>query len=280
MLLGLAPAIQAGSQATKSPAEPDPTAAVAQAVIAPWRPVFQGIEVCEASTRQPRPLQARALRVDLRSPGIEFLVTPSNGSEPLEVNARTTSDFLREFKCQAAINGSVFAPFAQTNLQPMNIEGLSLSRGDLYSGPEQYHSLMLSTNGRAWIARDAASSAGGFNGLSGFYSLLYRGRNEGTHKERHPRSAAGISQDGRWLILLVIDGRQPGYSEGVTTAETAEWMRRLGAFDALNLDGGGSSALVIEGTNGSPVVLNRPSGGTERRVANHLGIFARKLQEK
>ena len=90
-------------------------------------------------------------------------------------------------------------------------------------------------------------------------------------KTRHPRSAAGVSRNGRYLILMTIDGRQAGYSEGTTTAETAEWIRKLGAYNALNLDGGGSTALVIEGADGSPVVLNRPCGPpvcTELQAAN------------
>ena len=81
---------------------------------------------------------------------------------------------------------------------------------------------------------------------------------------------------------MTVDGRQPGYSEGASTAETAEWMRKLGAYNALNLDGGGSTALVIEGPDGSPMTLNRPCGlppGTQRRVANHLGVFAQPLAE-
>jgi hypothetical protein len=57
-------------------------------------------------------------------------------------------------------------------------------------------------------------------------------------------------------------------------------MRKLGAYNAINLDGGGSTALVIEGPDGLPVVLNRPCGlppGLERRGANHLGVSAQRL---
>jgi exopolysaccharide biosynthesis protein len=117
--------------------------------------------------------------------------------------------------------------------------------------------------------------------LSGFYALLIDGRNNGGMKDRHPRSSVGISRNGRYLILMAIDGRQAGYSDGASTGETAEWMRKLGAFNALNLDGGGSTALAIEGPDGAPVVLNRPCGpppGLERRVANHFGVFAQRLQ--
>jgi hypothetical protein len=74
----------------------------------------------------------------------------------------------------------------------------------------------------------------------------------------HHRTAAGRTRDGR-LIVLVVDGRQPE-SRGVSLEELATIMRRLGAVDALNLDGGGSSALVANG-----VLLNRPVGKTEER---------------
>ena len=74
----------------------------------------------------------------------------------------------------------------------------------------------------------------------------------------HPRTAAGRTRDGS-LILLVVDGRQPE-SRGVNLQELAEIMLDLGAVDALNLDGGGSATLVVNGT-----LLNRPTGGTSQR---------------
>jgi len=80
----------------------------------------------------------------------------------------------------------------------------------------------------------------------------------------HPRTAAGQTGDGA-LMLLVVDGRQPE-SRGVNLQELAEIMRDLGAVQALNLDGGGSTALVVDG-----VLLNRPTGGTaEREVMSAL----------
>ncbi len=74
----------------------------------------------------------------------------------------------------------------------------------------------------------------------------------------HPRTAAGVTEDGA-LILLVVDGRQPE-SRGVSLQELAAIMRGTGAVDALNLDGGGSSALVVNG-----LLLNRPVGDTIQR---------------
>lgn len=260
-----------------------PTDAVAHARISGWKPIFCGVELCEGSTKFPRQLQVRAVRVDLREPTVDFLVTPRIGNGTNAWGGRTTSEFLSEFKCQVALNGSVFDVLAKQRGDPIRVQGLSLSRGDFFESTHRWDALLISTNRRAWIARAPADARGACNGLSGFFALLVNGRNNGTMTSRHPRSAVGITRNGRYLILMAIDGRQPGYSESASTAETAEWMRKLGAYNALNLDGGGSTALVIEGPDGTPVVLNRPCGpppGIERRVANHLGVFAQRLPEK
>jgi exopolysaccharide biosynthesis protein len=80
----------------------------------------------------------------------------------------------------------------------------------------------------------------------------------------HPRTAAGRTAQGQ-LIVMVVDGRQP-LSRGVNLEELARLMRSAGAVDALNLDGGGSSALVVRG-----VLLNRPTGSmAEREVMSAL----------
>ena len=74
----------------------------------------------------------------------------------------------------------------------------------------------------------------------------------------HPRTAAGVTSDGD-LILLVVDGRQP-ISRGLDLNQLAELMISLGAEQALNLDGGGSSTFVAAGA-----VLNKPAGATTLR---------------
>ena len=92
-----------------------------------------------------------------------------------------------------------------------------------------------------------------------------------------PRTAIGINKNGRWLYLVVIDGRQPFYSMGATYKELAKLLKDFGAAFAMALDGGGSSTMVIEDANGGLVILNSPIDsyipGRERPVANHLGIF-------
>ncbi len=86
-------------------------------------------------------------------------------------------------------------------------------------------------------------------------------------KARHPRTAIGFN--GKKLYLFVVDGRQPGYSEGMSLYEVAEAMVALGCTEALNMDGGGSSTLWVRGS-----VANRPSDGRERSVANGLLVFS------
>jgi len=86
---------------------------------------------------------------------------------------------------------------------------------------------------------------------------------------RHPRTALGRTKDGR-LVMVVVDGRyKDRRSVGMTLAELAQLMGDLGCVDALNLDGGGSSTLVISGE-----LINRPEGGTfERPVPAGFGVF-------
>ena len=96
--------------------------------------------------------------------------------------------------------------------------------------------------------------------------------------EAQPRTAVGIGNNDKLLILVVVDGRQPGYSQGVTLAELAQILKDNGAYHAINLDGGGSSTLVVEGAMSRPKVLNSPVNhrlpGMQRAVGNHLGIYA------
>ncbi len=83
---------------------------------------------------------------------------------------------------------------------------------------------------------------------------------------RHPRTAAGFSADSTLFWLVTVDGRQPDYSEGMTLGELAEFLVQLGVHQAINLDGGGSTTMVINGK-----VVNRPAeGGEERAIANAI----------
>jgi exopolysaccharide biosynthesis protein len=110
---------------------------------------------------------------------------------------------------------------------------------------------MIVSNGR--VAIDATAE-----GVAGSYAWAW---------EPQPRTIAGTDKSGR-LILVTVDGRQPGYSDGVTLTQEAGLMRALGAVSAMNLDGGGSTAMAVSGA-----LVNRPSDGTERADGDFVVVL-------
>ena len=122
-----------------------------------------------------------------------------------------------------------------------------------------WESVQQAVGGREWIVRDGAVSIS---------------PHPASADEIHPRSAIGLTADGR-LILATVDGRETGVSAGVRLPELAELMLERGAVSAINLDGGGSSSLVVRraGTE-TPVIVNRPSDGFERPVTNSIQVIS------
>ena len=107
------------------------------------------------------------------------------------------------------------------------------------------------------------------HGIGGNPVLVHDGKAaEFNSRAVHPRTAVGFNDDTAFLVT--VDGRRPGYSKGMSMAELARFMRGLGCREALNLDGGGSTTMWIDGE-----VVNRPSDGRERSVANALVVLRR-----
>lgn len=115
------------------------------------------------------------------------------------------------------------------------------------------------------LTRDVVLAVGGSGDLLKDGAVV---SSEGPNPPRHPRTAVGYNAEK--IILVTVDGRQPGWSIGMTLAELAALMQELGCTDALNLDGGGSTTAWVRGT-----VVNRPSDGRERLIAN--GVLLRSL---
>jgi hypothetical protein len=252
--------------------------------------LYDGVTYRRVVRILPRPMIAHIISIDTRKKGISFLVTPpdSEGDRPL--NARTTSQFLDEFELQIAVNGDGFAPWWSNSpadfyphvgdpVTPLGytasngqVYWLGLNEGDIGIEPTLYISRRnaLSFNNRP----NRISSA-----ISGDRMLVVKGEilPDLDNEELDPRTALGINRNGRYLYIVVVDGRQPFYSDGATFAELAELLRQQGAFMAMAMDGGGSSTLVVEGEEGLPRILNTPIDnyipGRERPVGNHLGIY-------
>jgi exopolysaccharide biosynthesis protein len=253
------------------------TAAHADSVaVNSWNPIFQGIDETSATIDGS---QAFAVRIDLNAPGISFTTTPQSG--PLDTTAQTTSQFMQSTGTQVAINADFFDPCCNATGEAKNLEGLAISNGNLVS-PNQAGMpvLLLTQSNQATIAASPNSLAGVYNAVSGSNIVVANGQNvaptaDNSFDDANPRSVVGVSQNGQFMYLVAIDGREAD-SVGTSLDETAELMLALGAYDALNLDGGGSTALVAD-ENGTPTDLNVPSGGTERFDGNNLGVFANAL---
>jgi exopolysaccharide biosynthesis protein len=197
----------------------------------------------------------------------------------------TVSSFVRSRGLLAGINALPFYPSSDREGEPRTNTGLVISDGVMLSPPHTaFDALVFYPDGSAAIVpQSRVKSADGIaNAVGGFYRVLEGGcltERAANGKERHPRSAVGICAGGRYLYLLVIDGRRPG-SAGSTEAETAVILKRLGASEGLNFDGGGSSALALRYPDGHIRVANTPvhSGipGRERAVAGCLGVGVRK----
>ncbi|MEU7479691.1 phosphodiester glycosidase family protein [Lentzea sp. NPDC042327] len=111
--------------------------------------------------------------------------------------------------------------------------------------------------------------------IGGRQLLVKDGRNVAPVDALHPRTAVGFSRDGRKMVLLTVDGRQGAHLPGLDLRDLADTMIELGAHNALNLDGGGSSTMLAREPGSTALkVVNTPSDGAERPVANGLALYA------
>ena len=141
------------------------------------------------------------------------------------------------------------------------------------AGDAKSYRTRLGTKPKDWAhARDAVGGAGLLL-LDGreFHEWTDEGLAAGFDTTRHPRTVIGEDQSGAvWLIT--VDGRQPSLSLGMTFIELQGLARRLGLRSALNLDGGGSTTMVVQGH-----VVNHPSDATgPRPVSDAILVFPRK----
>jgi hypothetical protein len=249
--------------------------------------LFTGITYERIVRQEPRLMIIHVVVIDLKANGIKVLVTPGDKDSDQPLSARTTSKFLSDFGMSIAINGDGFTPWR--DLGPLGYTphsgdgvspwGFAASRGSIYSqDTDEEPTLYVYQNNKASMNGLVGKI---YNAISGNELLVWNGDPvEGLNtNEAEPRTAVGLDRAGRRMIIVVVDGRQAGYSEGATLAEVAQILKDHKAFRGMNLDGGGSSTLVVRGDDGEPKLLNSPvhggNPGTERPVGNHLGISAK-----
>lgn len=253
--------------------------------------LYEGIIYRRVVRVLPHPMIAHVLTIDTRAKGITFLVTPPDSEGETPLNARTTSQFLEEFDLQIAVNGDKFLPWWSHSPadyyphvgDPVAPSGFSASNGNVYWLGDFEE---VGIEPTLYISRRNVLSFNNqpnrvYNALSGDRMIVVKGEAvpDLNDKSLEPRTAIGMNKSGRYLYIIVVDGRQPFYSAGATFADLAELLLDQGAFVGMSLDGGGSSALVIEGKSGKPKLLNSPIDsylpGRERPVGNHLGIYVK-----
>ena len=257
--------------------------------VTPYTPIYQGISEATATIQASAgTAYAYVMQINLDAPGISFTTTPlTAGGSPggsVETKSQTTAQFLQSTGTQVAINANTFNTCCSTPA-PANetLNGLAISNGQLVS-PDAAGTadlLLSATNQASMAAGGTANLTGISNAIAGFGYVVQNGKNvasgaSGANTASDPRMLVGLSQNDQYLYLVAIDsGSSDG--NGVTGSEEANVMLDLGVYNAINMDGGGSTSMVVQGANGKPDVLESPFTGAERYDGNNLGVYAQPL---
>ena len=273
---------------------------------------FRGIIHIERTEKEPRPMKIHVVTVDLRTPGLRIKVTPHGGS--METVRQATVDFLRQEQAQIAINAHYFLPFPSSSVEAMLV-GFAASDGYVYSAfekPEQSYAILSyspalnidAANFATIVHRDPAFPDGThirekvtvWNAVAGSAQIVTAGVKtiptydgaltpggpghytgaKSWYDQITARTAIGLTQDGRRLVLFTVDGK--GGSLGMKVGEVADVLiKDFEVYDALNLDGGGSTSMAMQMADGSAKLVNVSMDGTTgRKVGSNLAVFVGK----
>ncbi|MBL8891034.1 MAG: phosphodiester glycosidase family protein [Planctomycetaceae bacterium] len=242
-----------------------------------------------------RRLKMHALRIDLQTPKLKFVVTgrAENWGEPMpnfrdevlsefvvRTKRQTTRDFAREQRKNGipvvlAINASPWSPFQSGVSHPFaDRMGLTISNGEVVCPSDGRPSFIVDKTGAVDLQVVSADSNTDhiMVAVSGFSFCLTEGQVCEEDTVLHPRTGLGLSRDKRFLIVVLCDGRQAA-SHGATVHELGGWLKHFGAHNGLNMDGGGSTTLVRwQDAAQEALLVNRPAHG-ERANGSNLGVY-------
>lgn len=227
--------------------------------------------------RQPRPLHIHILKLNLQKQDLEWRVVlgkDPDGDGPAE--AELTSPFQLAKQTDhvlAVVNTNPWSEMPTESAKtaekaiwypgrPVDISGLAVSRGLVRSEPQKgYVSIWRDKTGRHEMNHALDNVATVEESFGGFQQIVKDGKRiVQNDASLHPRTGVGFDQQKESMFFVVVDGRQPGYSEGMTTVELADLFLEIGCWDAANLDGGGSSIMALSDAGSSKLVTaNRPS---------------------
>ncbi len=260
-------------------------------LVSTQKDLFKGITYTRKVNSKPRPFITHIIKINLTTAGIKPFVTPPKPGKNSQTNlARTTSSFAKEYNLQLAVNGSFFFPFHERvpwdyypkERQDVHVLGQSTTENITYGSlNSRRKALCFAENNLAQIVTEQKCPKGTVQGIGGMGILVLDNQSQvKSNTPSYARNLVATNKKGDVLWLVLVDGKQPFYSEGVTLKELADIAVNLGADRALNLDGGGSTTLVIN--DGSKTkIINAPIHSkipmNERPVANHLGFYAELL---
>jgi exopolysaccharide biosynthesis protein len=245
--------------------------------------------------QQPRPIMLHVTAIDLAQPNLGVLVTPGVAAKDQhEITAMMTSEFLQKNKLQFAVNASFFYPFQEDSPwayypksgDRVSVVGEAISQGKVYSQADpgsKWSVICFSAQNQVQILSQASCPQGTEQGVSGNEVIMLDGKPlpealAADGDKAYPRMVLAHDRSGKKLWVIAVDGKQPGYSEGVKIRELVPFLQKLGVDRAINLDGGGSTTMVTATAQG-PKFLNAPIQNkipmNERPVANHIGFFIR-----
>ena len=254
----------------------------------------EGVRYEHKIRQEPRPLHIHVLEMDLSSANLAFAVIPGDDPDadgPAEVALAHPRDLAKASGAIAAINTAAWAMLSDpvTGKKPgyivggaADVSGWVAIPGRLVSPPQAgYWSVWMDSSNRldmGMISSDRELNDRGIQAqwaVSGFRGILKDSKVLVEPSQvRHPRTAVGLSQDSRKFVWMVVDGRQKGYSEGVSEEELAKLLLEYGCNQGINLDGGGSSSMWITNEKSELVLANRPSDPTGvRPVPVVLGLI-------
>jgi len=233
------------------------------------------------------------VRVNLKDPRVSVHVARGgadpDGDGPWLTTLLPTSEIAEREHYSVAINGDFFDAQATKDVEGKNTGyvrgkaaapvGMAMSDGVLWHRPRSPRPYLEITSSHvAKLEEGSEPIDAGAREMVGGSQIIVRDGHAVTFTNafatlRHPRTAVGIDASGTQLTLLVVDGRQPELSMGMSLAELSEELVRLGCASAINLDGGGSTTFVYRNPGSKKLeVLNSPSDTKERSVADVLGV--------
>lgn len=253
-----------------------------------WTPTFKGIDLARWTEYDGQLHQVYAARIDMREKGVALRTTPPNADfafDTRETTRQTTAGFLEATDgVKIAVNANFYSPFnAQTIAAPgdSNLCGLAVCDGVVESKPEKgFPSFIQTKDGKLAIRNvDPEEFLDDIRLAVSGNMIVLKGGDVVPQGDKavHPRTAVGYSADQRYLYLIAIDGRQKEYSVGATYEDVGRALKLCGAWDGLNLDGGGSTTMAVRGDDEKAIVVNRPINGTPDKLrfnANSLGATA------